>query len=151
MLILKQQRNARWSDRKNEFLIINGKEVVIRPLVTKTKKVIVFNVSSPVPQYIIQNAFETLIIKCVSSVTTLKASINNEGYNHVLSSRRQTYIDPSYAGKLPEFVKIDYDDTSNYTYPSINTAIKCSTAHQDSTQKVYIKVNFMNFLNYEIA
>ncbi|KAL7294470.1 hypothetical protein TKK_0009908 [Trichogramma kaykai] len=110
---------------KFEHIVINNIKVPVRPLVAKLQKVIISNVAPPIPHYILQNALENLNIKCISPIVTLKAAINKEGYGHVLSSRRQTYIDPKDASKIPEFIKIEHDEISYYVYPSINTSIRC--------------------------
>ena len=55
---------------------------------------------------------------------TLRAGIAETGYEHVLSSRRQTFINKDDIIKLPEYFKIDYEDITYYVYPSIDT-LKC--------------------------
>lgn len=124
-LYLKNQELVNNITDKYTTLNIKDKIVPIRPLVAKLKKVIISNVAPPIPHYIIENAFEAIDIRCLQPVTTLRAAINKDGYAHVLSSRRQTYIDPNDASKIPEFMKIDYDETNYYVYPSINATIKC--------------------------
>ncbi|KAL7305190.1 hypothetical protein TKK_0002581 [Trichogramma kaykai] len=116
---------------KSPFLTINSIQVAVRPLVAKLQKVVISNVAPPIPHYIVQSALENLNIKCCSPIVTLKAAINKEGYSHVLSSRRQTYIDPKDSSKIPEFIKIDYDETTYYVYPSINTTIRCFACKSD--------------------
>ena len=63
-------------------------------------------------------------IKHLSPVTTLKASIAKDDYKHILSSRRQVYINPDDMHKLPEIIKIIYEEIAYFVYPSTD-AFKC--------------------------
>ena len=67
---------------------IENKNVSIRPLVSKQKRVIFSNVSPDIPNYIFEDTLDELNVKRTSPVTTLRAAINKEGYNHVASFRR---------------------------------------------------------------
>lgn len=102
-------------------LTIRSKEVSLRPLVTKLQRIIFSNVAPPIPHYILENQLDILNIPRCSPITTLRASIAKSGYEHVLSSRRQTYINPNDLSKLPEFIKITFEDINYYIYPSKNT------------------------------
>ncbi|KAJ8680675.1 hypothetical protein QAD02_016462 [Eretmocerus hayati] len=73
---------------------------------------------------VIEEEFDRLDIKRYAPITSLRADIAKEGYEHILSSRRQTYIDRDNIGKLPEFIKLIHEDTPNYIHPSLGV-LKC--------------------------
>ena len=110
---------------KHEFLRIGKEKVTIRPLIPKQQRVIISNVAPIIPHHVIEEKIDSLNIKRSAPITTLKATIAKDGYEHVLSSRRQTYINPSDVQKLPEFIEIIFDETTYYVYPSIDV-LKCS-------------------------
>ena len=122
-LYLKSKELVNNITTKYEFLTINEVKIYIRPLITKQQRVIISNVSPSIPHFILENEFDKLNIKR-SPISTLRATISKPGYEHVLSNRRQTYIDPSDINKLPEFFKITHDNTPYYVYPSIGI-VKC--------------------------
>ena len=109
---------------KYDKINIGKFNVNIRPLISKQQRVILSNVSPTIPHSIIEDALETLNINRGSNVSFLKAGCNKDGFTHVLSFRRQVYINPNDANKLPQFLPIDYDDTKYYIYPSLDS-LKC--------------------------
>lgn len=115
---------------KFNFVKIGGAKVKMRPLITKQQKLIFSNVAPPIPHYVLDDIIDSLNIKRRSPITTLKASIAKEGYGHILSSRRQTYIDPSDVDKLPELIKIGFEDVTYYVYPSTDV-LKCFTCKME--------------------
>ncbi|OXU22341.1 hypothetical protein TSAR_012248 [Trichomalopsis sarcophagae] len=63
-------------------------------------------------------------IKRNSPITSLRAAISKDGYSHILSDRRQMFINPEDVKKLPEIIKINFDETIYYVYPTTD-AIRC--------------------------
>ena len=117
-LYLKSKEMVEALTEKHDFVIINESKVTIRFLVSIQQRIIISNVAPSIPHYILEEKFDGLGIKRCAPITTLKTTIAKEGYEHVLSQRRQTYINPEDMTKLPEFIKIDDLDTSYYVYPS---------------------------------
>ena len=116
---------------KFEFLEVgeNKDKTAIRPLVSKQQRIIISNVAPPIPHHIIVDKFDNIGIKC-APITTLRAGIAEKGYEHVLSSRRQTFIKKEDLSKLPEFFKIVYEEISYYVYPSIGI-LKCFECREE--------------------
>ena len=110
---------------KYEYVEIGEHKVSIRPLVSKQRRIIISNVAPTIPHYILEEKLNGHGIKRCAPISILKATIGKGGYEHILSHRRQTYIDPEDIKKLPEFIKIEYEETPYYVYPSIGV-IKCS-------------------------
>lgn len=109
---------------KHKFLQIGEIQVNVRPLIIKQQRVIFSNVAPPIPNFVLEDILDNLNIKRGSQITTLKASIAKDGFSHVLSSRRQTYINPEDTSKLPDLLKINYEDVTYYIYPS-TSSLKC--------------------------
>lgn len=115
---------------ENKSIQIGEAETTIRPLVSKQKRVVFSNVAPPIPNYLLEDALEKLDIKRTSSIFTLKANISKEGYEHILSSRRQAFIEPEDEIKLPELLKITYEDVTYFIYPTTDV-LKCFTCKME--------------------
>lgn len=109
---------------KYKYIPIGEASVTVRPLVSKQQRVIISNVCPTIPHYVLEELIDGLNIRRSSPISSLRATIAKEGYSHVLSDRRQMYINPEDVVKLPEIIKITHDDTLYYIYPSTDT-IKC--------------------------
>ena len=108
---------------------VNKESVALRPLVSKQQRIIISNVAPPIPHHILVDQFSSYGIKC-STITTLRAGIVEEGYEHVLSARRQTFIDKEDVNKLPDHFKITYEHITYYVYPSTDT-LECYECQQE--------------------
>lgn len=108
---------------------IGDNKLEIRPLMTKYKRIIMSNVCPIIPHYILGDELNKLSIRLGSSITFLRAGLSEPGYTHILSFRRQVYIHPEDISKLPESLKIHYDDTSYWVYLSAE-AISCFICKQ---------------------
>ena len=113
---------------KHEYLKIGEEKVNIRPLLSKHKKVIFSNVPTNLPNSIFDDILEQLNVKRTSPITVLKATIDKEGYNHVVSFRRQVYIRVEDIKKIPEMFKINYEAANYFIYASTDT-LKCFRCH----------------------
>ncbi|OXU16379.1 hypothetical protein TSAR_008961 [Trichomalopsis sarcophagae] len=90
---------------KYQTVQIENKEVNIRPLVTKQKRIIFSNVSPDIPNFVFENILYKLNVKRSSPVITLRAAIAREGYSHVASFRRQVFVNPTDVELIPEIFK----------------------------------------------
>lgn len=91
---------------------ISNKEVHIRRLVTPAKRVIFSNVSPNIPHHLLEEAIHNLGLKKASPVTFLRASLPAEEFGHVLSFRRQIYVQPDEMIALPSSIVVNYKDMS---------------------------------------
>ncbi|KAK2574758.1 hypothetical protein KPH14_012961, partial [Odynerus spinipes] len=66
----------------------------IRPLISRSKRIILSNVCPIIPSNVIEEELSKLHIKPTSQITNIRAAINVPGYAHVLSFRRQMYVQP---------------------------------------------------------
>ena len=108
----------------HEFITINEHKVNLRPLVSRNKRIIFSNVSPELPNYVLEKVLTELKINPASTITTLRAGINKEGYNHVLSFRRQIYVKPEDVEKIPETFRINFDNMDYYIFASTEV-LKC--------------------------
>ena len=90
----------------------------IRPLISKSKRIIISNVCPIIPAHVIEKELSKFDIKPNSKITNIRAAISVPGYAHVLSFRRQMYVNPEDIKKLPETLQISYDDTVYWLYLS---------------------------------
>ena len=92
---------------KHDFLEIKGQKVYIRPLIGKYKRVIFSNVAANVPNYVFEDILDQLKVNRNSSISILKASIGKNGYDHVISSRRQRFVKIEDTHKIPEIFRLN--------------------------------------------
>ena len=111
------------TDKYNTIQIAEH-SIPIRPLVSKLKRIIFSNVSPSIPNYALENILDELNVKRGSSVTTLKATIHKEGFNHIASFRRQVYVKPDDVTKIPETFIINLNELNHYIYASTDV-LKC--------------------------
>ena len=96
----------------------SGKEITIgtltleiRPLISKATRIIISNACPIIPNDIIIEELSKINITPCSQITYIRAGINDPGFSHVLSFRRQMYVNPDDIPKLPPSIAINYDST----------------------------------------
>lgn len=95
---------------------IGTHELEFRPLKSKNKRVILSNVCPIIPHSVIEDKFKEMHIQIKSQISCIRAGMNEPGYSHILSFRRQVYIDPDDISKLPNVTQINYDSTLYWIY-----------------------------------
>lgn len=103
---------------KRATVKIGTHNLTVRALVSKAKRIILSNVCPIIPSDAIAKELPKLEIKPLSQITNVRAAINAPGYAHVLSFRRQMYIELEDLKKLPESIQINFDDTVYWVYLS---------------------------------
>lgn len=98
---------------KHRKIIVNGNELDIKPLINRMKRVILSNVSPTIPHSIISDVLQKLGLKSFSSISFLRAGLTKESLSHIMSFRRQVFIQPDDCDKLPESLQIQFEN-SNY-------------------------------------
>ena len=86
---------------KTPVIVINGHEIQLRRLLNSVKRIMDSNVCPSIPNITILQTLQKLYILPTSQINHLKAGINIEGYEHILSFRRQVYIKHEDIQKLP--------------------------------------------------
>lgn len=100
-------------------IIIGPHSLTIRPLITKAKRIILSNVCPIIPHEIILKELAKVNISPVSPISFIKAGIHEPGYSHILSFRRQLFINPEDINKVPPSLSFSYDDTVYWIYLSM--------------------------------
>lgn len=93
-------------------IIVNNERLQARRLVTPAERLVISNVSPTIPHNLIEFSLRNLGIQLQSPISFLRIGISNPEYNHILSFRRQVYIQPLEGKTLPDSLLITHDDTS---------------------------------------
>lgn len=129
---------------KYQRIMINNESLQLRPFLTKYKRVILSNVCPVIPHSLIEENLLQFDVKPTSSIEYIKAGISTPGFSHILSFRRQMYVQPDDFDKLPESMVISYDGINYWIYISADTptcflckqeghlARQCKTNHTES-------------------
>ncbi|CAH4033135.1 unnamed protein product [Pieris brassicae] len=104
-----------------QYVTIQNKKFRIRPLISRNKRIILSNVCPIIPYKELEKKLEEINVKPMSQISFLRAGLNEVGYNHILSFRRQVYVTPEDYERLPEKISIEYDDTNYWIYLSSDT------------------------------
>lgn len=118
----------------------------IRPLISRNKRIVISNVPPIIPHTIILEALSKINIKPVSSITFLRAGINEPGYSHILSFRRQMFVNPNDIDKIPESIQINFDDTNYWLYLSGDSPV-CFICKRDGHVASQCPLNNINTTN----
>lgn len=102
-------------------------ELTIRPLISKTRRIIISNVCPQISNVVLVEALEKHGIKPVSEINFIKASVTRPGFLHILSSRRQMSVAAVDVPKVPPSISITHNSTEYHIYLSTDELIcyKC--------------------------
>lgn len=95
---------------KHPTIKINSIGLEIRPLISRMKRIILSNVSPIIPHTVVSDALHKLGLKSFSAMSFLRAGLSKQGLSHIMSFRRQVFIQADDADKLPEALQIQFDD-----------------------------------------
>ena len=90
----------------------------IRPLISRAKRIIISNACPIIPNGAILDELAKVNITPCSQITYIRAGINDPGFSHVLSFRRQMYINPEDFPRLSPSFSINTDGTDYFIYLS---------------------------------
>ena len=111
-------------------LKINNHSLEIRPLLSKSKRIILSNVCPIIPSSIIEEELLKHGIKPTSQITAIRAAGSLTGFTHVLSFRRQMYLTGEDEQKMPASISINYDGTNYWIYLS-SEKLTCFSCKQE--------------------
>jgi len=112
-----------------DFLIDNHPSITlkdqttikIRRLINPAKRIIISNVSPAIPNEDIISHLKDLKIQTLSQITHINAGFNIAELAHILSFRRQVYINPDDFLKLPGSLLINHENTHHRIFLSDDT------------------------------
>lgn len=143
--------------QQTQTIKINDQLIQIRRLVNPTKRVVISNVCPSIPNRAILDALKLININPTTQINHLKAGINMEGYEHIMSFRRQVYINHEDIPKLPSSMLISQNDNQFRIFFSDDT-LTCflckavghtsnnckKNSEKNSTIEPIINTNFTN-------
>ena len=106
-------------DLSSKQVTIGEHLLEIRPLLTKTKRVMISNVYPNITPTAILEELKKLGIVPVSSITEIKAAINIPGLSHIKSFRRQMYIKDEDIPKIQGNIQVGQGNNSHWIYFSM--------------------------------
>lgn len=128
---------------KTQSIKINDHVIQIRRLLNPAKRIIISNVCPSIGNQEILNALKNIDIIPMSQINHLKAGINIEGYEHIMSFRRQMYIKHDDIIKLPGSLIVPSNESQFrifFTDDSITCYTCKSTGHTSNTCKKNISI-----------
>lgn len=121
---------------KRSTIVVKDTIVGIRPLISSSKRIIFSAVSPSIPNEYIEKFLADSDIKATSKLSYLRASaIREPGFSHVLSFRRQIYIDAGDVAKIPQSFAIYHDDTCYRIFLSIEKVARSVFKRQGHVTK----------------
>lgn len=102
---------------------INNLDVGIRRLITPAKRIILSNVCPTIPHSILEDEIRKLGLKTASPMSFLRASLTGQEFAHILSFRRQIYVQPDDIIELPSSVVIQYEETQYRIFLSYDSLV----------------------------
>lgn len=121
-----------------QTITINAQLIEIRRLINPSKRKVISNICPSISNQAILNALKNINITPVSHIVHLKANINIEGYDHVLSFCRQLFIKHDGVQKLPGSLLLFYNLIEFrvfFTDGRITCFLYNSTGHTSNTCK----------------
>ncbi|XP_076392697.1 uncharacterized protein LOC143265297 [Megachile rotundata] len=112
--------------KNHKSIEINNTKIEIRPMITPAERIIFSNVSPVIPNKSIEDILKRNNIRICSRITPLKAGMTDPEYAHILSFRRQIYVNPEDAKMIPDSFVINFEDTA---YRIFTTTDKLNCFH----------------------
>ncbi|XP_078051695.1 uncharacterized protein LOC144477830, partial [Augochlora pura] len=97
---------------------VRGRTLPVRPLTTKAKRVILSNVCPVIPHAVLESALKKVGVRLLSSISFVRAGFVESGFSQILSFRRQVYIHPDDETKLPEYLRVNFENTKYWIFVS---------------------------------
>ena len=135
--------------KTHKTVIINGHSLTIRPLNTKTVRILISNVHTSIPNEAIEYILNKYHVTPKSQITRLKTGLHDAGYTHLLSHRRQVYIDPSDVNKIPQSAQLIHDNITYWIYFS-NEKLTCFLCKEEGHLAKHCKNSESSSQNIEL-
>nr|XP_050850287.1 uncharacterized protein LOC127063951 isoform X1 [Vespula vulgaris] len=113
----------------NNIVNIGMNYLRIRPLVPRSKRILLFDVYPTIPSFIIERELFNLNIQLTSQITFMQQN-DDPNYAHIFGSNREMYIRLEDVLKLPEILEIQYKDTKYL----IRLSIDITTTKEEHTR-----------------
>lgn len=127
---------------------VENHSLTVRPLISKAKRLIISNVCPVIPHSAIVQELIKLNIQPASEVTFIKGGNKEPGYEHVLSFRRQVYVNPNGIDKIPSLLKMEYDGTNYWLYFSTDK-VTCFLCKEEGHIAKFCKANVAEVISQD--
>lgn len=114
---------------EHSIITIQDREVSVRKFITPARRIIISNVCPTIPHNLVESVLRGIGLQLASSVSFMRAGIPGDEYSHILSFRRQVYVNPNSNMELPSSVVIKHDETNYRLYLSFDD-ISCFICKQ---------------------
>jgi hypothetical protein len=128
--------------RQHKTIVIKGINISIRRLITPSKRIILSNVCPSIPHNMLEQLIRQIGLQPLSTVSFLRAGIPGEQFAHILSFRRQIYVEDNKDIELPSSMVLTFEDTSYRIFLITTICAVSSVKNRDTLQ-----VNAHNTLN----
>ena len=137
-IYLNSEENADVLVSSHKRISINSVSLEIRPLNSKAKRVLISNVHTSIPNKAIEDLFCKYDVTPKSQITRLKTGLNDVGYTHLLSHRRQVYVDAADINKIPQSCQLEHEDVTYWIYFS-SDKLACFLCKEEGHTARYCK------------
>lgn len=109
---------------KKKVITLGNETILIRPLISRSKRIILSNVCPVIPHEVVEQVIKNLGVKMESTISYIRAGFNDiPGSAHILSFRRQLYVHPDDVTKIPESIQIDFEDTKYWIFTTAESPV----------------------------
>ncbi|KAE9524010.1 hypothetical protein AGLY_015657 [Aphis glycines] len=116
--------------KTHSSIYVNEIEIPIRRLINASKRIILSNVYPIIPNQLILNALHEVGIKTSSQITHMKAGFATDQFSHILSFRRQVYINlHGSVSQLPNSITVTVENTTFRIFINDDT-VTCFQCHK---------------------
>ncbi|KAE9523888.1 hypothetical protein AGLY_015776 [Aphis glycines] len=116
--------------KTHSSIYVNEIEIPIRRLINASKRIILSNVYPTIPNQLILNALHDVGIKTSSQITHMKAGFATDQFSHILSFRRQVYINlQGSVSQLPNSITVTVENITFRIFINDDT-VTCFQCHK---------------------
>lgn len=121
---------------KYKHIQINNINIGIKPLLLPSQRIILSNVSPTIPHEAIEDIFKRNHVRITCKISFLRAGIQDPKFNHILSFRRQIFVNPEDVEKIPSSFVINHEETQYriFTSPDMIKCFRCNEEGHISKQ-----------------
>lgn len=119
-------------------LTVDNSELSIRPLNSRSIRVVISNVQLCIQNSVIENELRKLNIKTVSIIQQVKSGVHKPRYSHWISFRKQVIINPESEKTILPSLQISYDGV-RYNIHLFLVQIKCVICTQEGHMAKYCR------------
>ena len=118
-----------------QYINIGNQFISIERFAFEDQPTIIYNIVPAIPNDIFVRELNKLGIPLISEIKSINASINETGYEHVLSFEREVYFDVDDLSKIPQSIDFYYEGHLFFIYFTIKS-IHSLTTNTENIQNI---------------